>query len=728
MDEQDTPPKGKKTKPNEEKKPKRNKSNIEKSIQADKKDGEVSTLRYNIIINDLKTALSKCQMKKQVMNEVTTCAESQGVYRKLTGCLATYTTLQTTTRGEPCFELDKTFYDQCWSAWDNKWLFNKKKANEAKEDKEDKKELKEKRNAISPYLDSMIEDTSFDIAVLPAPVAFEMRSPTTRDMATSALNHIEINLEARIVDYTRWKLSNLDSANNVKSKLIRILAKKVATQAMKGRIQLEVEFDMMETGLNHGEVNAVLSEVGSVFAPIVPNSSRKSISKSYRDNAHLLLPFLCYISLEFERVMNDRRELAESHPELASMSRYERRRLLYPKWQQNKLLVPGKPFAILPDWQLQAVFVDYASTQLETMFGKKTGSLQFFEEHVFDLHRIKHLRKPDWHFMGFRTNGVELHIRLGSLKCRHPPSPNSLNLVDAGYKIPIPKKPVDVTTAERGVYRITETRYDFGLVQEDSDARKIKAVLVDPGVINVIDVRETYLIDCTSVQTIQDQSTVWSITEETYKKEINWGLSRKHEIMRRSGKRMYSSVLESLYRTKKRTCSLEKYVEYLRVYMINLRPLSRELLSRSRRVTRYLIRKNTRRFLDKVADRLMRKPADAPEDEIRVVFYGDGHFKPKKGHVSVPTKAILRRCSHRGLVAATSERGTSKYCPNCTEGEMKDSHGAYRLRYCSSNPNVEHPCIFTSTKIDRDRCATISLALCAGQALRNHSRPIQFCV
>ena len=40
------------------------------------------------------------------------------------------------------------------------------------------------------------------------------------------------------------------------------------------------------------------------------------------------------------------------------------------------------------------------------------------------------------------------------------------------------------------------------------------------------------------------------------------------------------------------------------------------------------------------------------EDEIRVAFYGDYHFRPENGDVSVPAKAILKRCG--GLVAATS--------------------------------------------------------------------------
>ena len=45
-----------------------------------------------------------------------------------------------------------------------------------------------------------------------------------------------------------------------------------------------------------------------------------------------------------------------------------------------------------------------------------------------------------------------------------------------------------------------------------------------------------------------------------------------------------------------------------------------------------------------LADRLMKKTVETPKDEVRVVFYGDGHFKPSRRHVSVPTKKLVKMC------------------------------------------------------------------------------------
>eukprot|EP00952_Eustigmatos_sp_NYUAD-ZCMA_P012782 51165-Eustigmatos_ZCMA.PRE.1 len=62
------------------------------------------------------------------------------------------------------------------------------------------------------------------------------------------------------------------------------------------------------------------------------------------------------------------------------MTRNQRRHSLLPIWRQQGLLLPGRPFTILPDWQLQPVFVEYAPTQLAVKFGAKLGQMPVFQE------------------------------------------------------------------------------------------------------------------------------------------------------------------------------------------------------------------------------------------------------------------------------------------------------------------------------------------------------------
>ena len=725
------------------KKERRNKSQVEKTLLEDKKEGESSTLRYYIIMCELRHATADFHQRRKVLHMLNVNAETQGVYRKLTGCLANFVMLFYIENGWDCPTLDKTFYDQCWSALDNKRKrLAKIKKEEGKTQVNKKKKQKEDtgggddnnggsdhrpKMSIADILDVMISTTGLDLMLIPEPVKFETRSPTTRDMAVSALNHIEMNLEKRIVSYVRSRLANIPSARSIKNKSIRFLSSQIVRMAMKGKTSLDPDFDLKESAFSREEVDGVLKEVGQEILPYIPDSPKKSLSKSLRVNAHRLLPFLYKISRHHETTQNKRHTIRDGHPELMKERRDVRRKTLEPLYRYSGLRQPGKPFSLLPDWQLQPVFVDFAHTQLESLFGNKMGTLEFFQNHVFNLQRVKHLLKPDWYFMGFRTNGVELHVRLGCLQCRHPPSPNSPNLIDAGYNLPKPKTPVDITTTERGVYRVLQDRYDLAKV-EPEQSTNVTVVLVDPGLTKPVAVREVLLSDCVSAKSVFKNSTTWHMDEDTYKEETLWGYCREQETKRRSGRRLYPFIIKDLQQTAKRTCSLERYNEYLWCYLGNIRPLFRELTSRTRRVTRYIVTKSIQKCLDKLADRLMKKPVDAPKDKVRVVFYGDGHFKPSKGHVSVPTKKLVKRCCHRGIIVMLSERGTSKYCPNCVGGIMMDIKGKRRIRCCTSNPKAAHPCVFTYTHVDRDDCATISMALCAAEALLNHSRPAQFCV
>ena len=106
-------------------KKKRNKSEVEKQILADKQEGEASSLRYYIIPCDLKQALAGFQYKRKFLELMDASATTQGVYRKLTGCFANFVILHHIENGKDCPQINKTFYDQCWLAIDNKVQFLK---------------------------------------------------------------------------------------------------------------------------------------------------------------------------------------------------------------------------------------------------------------------------------------------------------------------------------------------------------------------------------------------------------------------------------------------------------------------------------------------------------------------------------------------------------------------------------------------------------------------------
>jgi len=550
-------------------------------------------------------------------------------------------------------------------------------------------------------------------------------------METSAVNCIVLNLEARIASYVRYRIANLPSLTGVKSKILRLLSSKIVRRAIQGKTRLEEGFNAGHEQVSLAEVNDVLQEIGSAILPLIPTEPRKSRETSFRKNAHRLLPLLHHISSTHHRVNNHRvsirQEIEAATPGFKDMSRSSQRALLTPHYRQHQLFLPGKEFALLPDWQLRPVFVEYTTTELQTLYGEKMGSLTQFEEHVFNLSTVSHSKKADWHLMGFKTDGVQLQLRFGAVSSRHPPATNTPALSEAGYSgIVAPSKKINPTLKTRGVYRITEDRFDNKKLS-DADASGVLAVLVDPGAAKPVEVREVVLSKAITAQSTEDHTLkTWSVTEDQWLQESRDGMLRKREKMRRKRGSLYSYVLGKLGETKKKTSDLPTYTSYARMFIEHIKVLKRELLNRSRKVTRWLNYKNIQKALDKLADRLMRNKDKKTSPDQRVLFFGDGSFKPTKGHVSVPRKKLVKHCGHRGQVFVLREWGTSKYCPHCG-GTMVDVEGCHRVRRCSSDPNVANPCPLTTRHVDRDECATISLAMCAAWAVSRHRRPPQFC-
>ena len=75
----------------------------------------------------------------------------------------------------------------------------------------------------------------------------------------------------------------------------------------------------------------------------------------------------------------------------------------------------------------------------------------------------------------------------------------------------------------------------------------------------------------------------------------------------------------------------------------------------------------------------------APEEGGRVVVFGNGSFKAKKGHIAVPRKQVIRACACDCCVVIADEGGSSKYCPGCGEElvNLNDGDGR-RIRVCEN--------------------------------------------
>jgi hypothetical protein len=369
-----------------DKKPRRNKSAAEQRLMESCQEGEKTTCRFSIIRCDLTNAMKGFDMKRKFLQHFDSEARTQGSYRLVVGWIANYIMLRAVEYEEALHEIDKPFFDRIWSALDRA-VINKKTGGV------------DAGNSFTSSVEEFLENSGVPIGDLPDPVPFELRSPTTRDMATVAINSIVINFQARLRAYILFRVANCASTLETTNEKMRRLATRITNLAMKGNLVLPESLETDST-IDRNALEEILRECGSVILPLIPIDPRCSIEASLRKNAHLLMPFLHFISSTFEE---NRTRVREVRKRYESHAKNLRRGLTIKDFRKEGLLMNGIPFSLLPSWKLQAVFVDYAETQLETMFGKSFKDMRIFEK-VFSVSRLKGRKHQDWAMSGFRTN------------------------------------------------------------------------------------------------------------------------------------------------------------------------------------------------------------------------------------------------------------------------------------------------------------------------------------
>jgi len=332
--------------------------------------------------------------------------------------------------------------------------------------------------------------------------------------------------------------------------------------------------------------------------------------------------------------------------------------------------------------------------------------------------------------LGFRTDGFTIDAKLIALASKRPYSPNTNHLSEAGYDLPNPVKGgVDVIHQPRGVYRITEKRYDNYPVDE-SDASSINLSVVDVGVKKPVCVRYVDLDKAGDATTIKDNSSVWELTASQYRNMSGYDIVRERDQLRRYHNKKYREALAEICQLPKKSSQPGAITAYSAIVAKHLGVLLKEKLHRQRAKARRVHQKKLQSALDRIGDMIARYGKE--DGKKRVVIYGDGHFKPPKKGISVPWKKIAHNVACKSLTFATSEHRSSCGCPACEEGEMKDIQKGSRMRRCSNNnTNSLIPdsscCVFSTLTIDRDQVATISLGRIGHDALLHQTRPKQFC-
>jgi len=566
---------------------------------------------------------------------------------------------------------------------------------------------------------------------LPDSIPVHLREPITRDMATATRRSFVENFFPRIKAYIKWELGATihgfsSLGKDIQGQRVRALVSAVQQFSLDGLLPCDAAIVQPLINLMaepYAQIQASLSELQTKrqekyvkelqrfqteqrkTAPKAPTfpSRTDAFYNVLKKRLPLFFPVMSYISSRNETRVEDYNSRME---ELGRRSK----RPDFPA-----------PFCLLPLWQLQPAFMQYAKTQLETAFGVDDNPEWFLQQHLATESLPNRIQKRLSKFTvnTFYSNGVEIHINLIANKETCPAFSNSDDLFGSGYTFS-GCGPVHPLQGPRGVHTIQENRVDCELLSDIPPEFTI--TVVDPGCADVITVRTTDYKDAVNPLQILNNSSTWSVNNKTYSTESGFLMSQKRDSKRRQRKHhKYKSVVSALSRTRRNTVNMSPY---LNVLGAQYHALCVENMTRSRRKTRWLTSTLRKRAIDLMANRLCKS------SENGILAFGDGTFKPQKGHAPVPCKKIVRAVAAQRTIFMLGEYGTSMFCPGGCGGEMKDVAGEYRIRRCQTEvgANPHQNCSLSHNgiafRIGRDDSSTINMVTCVKKSLDGEAWPI----
>lgn len=674
--------------------------------------------RHMVVCMELEKAIRKgYENKKGIIAEFTRYADYQGALRFVVGVASNYV-LAKQVQNYQIQPVDKNFIDRVWSAIEV-WKGNP--------------ELAKKRgfsDSVYYEVGCFLEETGIDTSVLVEKCPFDLRQRTSDDIRVAYVSHIANNFEARVRAHARHIVSNV---NELVRQFPNIKDRVPIVNQIVNIILIHNDIISIPVEIEHNNEVIKFIEKGKECVLTLINAASekgpKPLSYALKSHTHLAIPFLAWMS-EYASEKNN--QICEILEGAKCMPRLVRKAYIPAQLKKEKCSVPPKAFALLPYFNLQRCFVDYCTTEVKTLFGKSV-TMEQIQEELFNLDCVPQVKNNSVKLLGFRTDGYTLGAKFIALAVTRPYSPNTDHLAESGYDLPNPKNGgVDVLNTFRGIYRITEKRYD-NYILDPAKKSQILAITVDPGVKKPVSVRNVSLDKADSAQDIKDNSTTWELTSDEYRKMSGYDIVRNRHQLRCYKNKKYLTALRDLRQCIKKTSVLTRIVEYGKCIATHFPVLVKEKLHRQRAKAKRVHQKQFQSALAIVGNKITGKTREhkyvavGTPKQKRVVFYGDGHFKTPRGCVSVPWKKLAHNVACKALTFATSEHRTSCACPNCECGTMEDIHKGSRMRSCnSSNLMSDSKCVFSSLVVDRDELATISLARIAHDALIEQSRPKQF--
>ena len=319
-----------------------------------------------------------------------------------------------------------------------------------------------------------------------------------------------------------------------------------------------------------------------------------------------------------------------------------------------------------------------------------------------------------------------------------------------GYNsIPPMSKKAKLT--DRGLSLTSQNRYDikkFTKKQKENEGDKMMAV-IDPGLKDAVAVNIVSIKDALNAESIIENGHYWSLSNKKYQQQRGINDMTAFEERRRKDNPEYQDALNKFRNVIRRTSNLETFEKYMKVFGENWKILWTEKAHQGRLIRKWISAKRSQKSLDKLADAIVgraskrkrnklddpetRKTARVDKDKRRIVFFGNGTFRSGGfGYSCFPRKKLVHKLATRTHCSILDEFRTSKCCPGCGHDMVEDGE-KHRIRHCSNNDSDdEKRCPLmkpdgTSFTEDRDKSATINMALCAHNALYYHKRPLHLC-
>jgi len=151
----------------------------------------------------------------------------------------------------------------------------------------------------------------------------------------------------------------------------------------------------------------------------------------------------------------------------------------------------------------------------------------------------------------------------------------------------------------------------------------------------------------------------------------------------------YGLFMDNVRKTTKKTADVKTFREYEKLVLTNIRALGstfneknrKKVKMKHKRIIDSSIVKICKEFTNKKEEIIAKLKNKDNRDIIVVAFVGNGTFKAQKGHISAPTKKLLKELSRHMIVIIVDEYNTSKKCPydNC-DCDLKDAVTFFHIR------------------------------------------------